>query len=150
MFPLKSPVEFIESSVPSNSNSNDSNSLVAPKVNSAKSLSTSVADNWTVTVPFSSTLTISSKLAINGASLTGVVVKMKDVISVRSSLSVTVTETELSPKKSVLGVIIRLLPSVEISVVKFSTLATLKVFVSPSSTSVADSGMVIEPSSSTV
>ena len=113
-------------------------------------MSTSVADNWTVTVPFSSTLTISSKLAINGASLTGVVVKMKDVISVRSSLSVTVTETELSPKKSVLGVIIRLLPSVEISVVKFSTLATLKVFVSPSSTSVADSGMVIEPSSSTV
>ena len=75
---------------------------------------------------------------------------MKDVISVSSSLSVTVTETELSPKKSVLGVIIRLLPSVEISVVKFSTLATLKVFVSPSSTSVADSGMVIEPSSSTV
>ena len=64
---------------------------------------------------------MSLKLVITGASFTGVVVKVKLVTSVRSSPSVTVTETELTPKKSASGVKIRLLPSTDIAVVRFST-----------------------------
>ena len=78
----------------------------AEKIKSSPSISD--ADNSRVTLPSSSISWLSTDVII-GASFTGFTVNVNDIES-SSSISVTLTETTISPYQSWLGVIVKLVP----------------------------------------